>query len=221
MGKELTVPSTKVRQLFQGPSPILYKKGEVLVRGDEESEYVYLIEDGFVKVYTIDREGTKNTQLFYQPRDMFPMLWALDKTEEDSYYEAHTDLRVKKVTKQEFLRHISNDLDVMAFVWQHINDIFNIFYSRTSILQQKTAYDKVLAQLAFLAERSGAPLRKGYVRIIIPLTHQDIAELVNLSRETASRELEKMKRSRLIRYSDGTRYLEIHQERVYKKVGIK
>jgi CRP-like cAMP-binding protein len=52
-------------------------------------------------------------------------------------------------------------------------------------LTLKSSYFRVAHELLYMAQRFGEQTEKG-VKILIPLTHQDLADILSLTRETVS-----------------------------------
>jgi CRP-like cAMP-binding protein len=69
-------------------------------------------------------------------------------------------------------------------------------------LEYKSAHERVAYRLVFLASRFGKR-RGSSVVIDAPLTHEFISESINLSRETVSRQIEKLENENLISRKDG------------------
>lgn len=68
-------------------------------------------------------------------------------------------------------------------------DIITVYTQRIQTLEFRTARERIIAELLYLSERFG--VRSGTeVLIDAPITHQDIADSINMTRETASRALE-------------------------------
>jgi CRP/FNR family transcriptional regulator len=61
----------------------------------------------------------------------------------------------------------------------------------------KNAYRRVAHLLVYFAALYGQQTDSG-VKLVVPLTHQDIGDMLDLSRETVSREMAKLKTRGLI-----------------------
>jgi CRP/FNR family transcriptional regulator len=67
--------------------------------------------------------------------------------------------------------------------------MLSLYTQRIQTLEYRTARGRIISELIHLAERFGKK-DNGEVLINAPLTHQDIADSINMIRETASRALE-------------------------------
>jgi len=68
-------------------------------------------------------------------------------------------------------------------------NIISVLKQRIQVLEFRSARGRVIAELLFLSERFGEKHGKD-VLINAPITHQDIADSINMTQETASRALE-------------------------------
>ena len=80
-------------------------------------------------------------------------------------------------------------------------NIVTLYTKRIQTLEYRTAKDRIVSELLNLAERFG---QKQHDQVLInaPITHQDLADSINMSRETASRALEQLFEDRLISQVD-------------------
>lgn len=69
------VSDKELVEFFQKKKSRVYKKGQVILHPDEEtSNYIYYLEKGHVKVYSITEDGYEKCHIFYKPGEIFPLL---------------------------------------------------------------------------------------------------------------------------------------------------
>lgn len=90
-----------------------YKKGEVLIRADDEPSGVFYLLDGVVKRYSISPAGEELILNVFRPISFFPMSWVLNDTDSSHYFEAMTNVEVYKAPKKEFLNFISGKPEIL------------------------------------------------------------------------------------------------------------
>lgn len=198
-------PTTQshLRQFFTRGTRVRFKKGEMIIRADERQPFIYWIQQGYVKVYFIGRGGDEIIQLIIRADEIFPGRWLIHYKEDDIYYEAMADLVVWRQRRADLREAFESNPKLLLEVTEYTYDIFRVFMDRLKNVQQKTARDRLITYLLLTAERFGQKQDNG-VKIMCPLTHQTIASCINLSRETASREFEKLKREKLVAYDEST-----------------
>jgi CRP/FNR family transcriptional regulator len=167
-----------------------FSKDEVIIQGYEEPEGVYLIKNGFVKAYSISHDGHRNLLLIHKVGEFMPLPWALDGANTTGlFYEAMTDVEVLRVGKDKLRAAMGYDSWLSREVLSQTVNMISIYTQRIQILEYRTARERIIAELIYIAERFGEKHGRE-ILINAPITHQDIADSINMSRETASRALE-------------------------------
>jgi CRP/FNR family cyclic AMP-dependent transcriptional regulator len=188
------LPTEKVNEeevdtYFSEGRILKYSKGDTIINGLDEPHGVFFIKEGFVKAYTITKAGQENLLLVHDTGEFIPLIWALDGSHSEGlYYEAMSDVTVLKTTKENLLSAMSvNKWLSQEILKQSVNIITN-YYQRIQALEFRTARQRIVAELLNLAEMFG---KKDGKKVLIdaPVTHQDIANSINMTRETASRAL--------------------------------
>lgn len=175
---------------FSDGFPMSFSKDEVIIQGHEAPEGVYLIKEGFVKAYSISRDGHTNLLLIHKVGEFVPLPWALDGAHTTGmFYEAMTDVEVLRTGKDNLRATLGKNSWLSREILNQTVNIISIYTQRIQTLEYRTARERVIAELIYLAERFGEK-HGGEVLINAPITHQDIADSINMTRETASRTLE-------------------------------
>lgn len=182
--------SENITSHFSGGKVKHFSKGEVLVQGDEKPEGVYLIQLGYIKVYTISRTGQQNLLLVHGTNEIMPLPWALDGAQKlGVFYEAMNDVTIINSSKDDLRKAMGSNAWLTEQILRQLVSIFTVYAQRIQSLEYRLPRERVIACLLDLADRFGKTTKKGIV-IEAPITHQDIADSINMTRETASRALE-------------------------------
>ena len=86
-------------------------------------------------------------------------------------------------------------------VLRQLVNTFTVYAQRIQSLGYRLPRERVIACLLDLATRFGAS-HEGQIMIEAPITHQDIADSINVTRETASRALEQLVKEGLLSQKD-------------------
>lgn len=186
-GKQYTLPKGQLVQSF----------------GDHDS--LHSIEEGYIKRYLITSDGRKSVQNLYGPGDVFPMTplyraaFGIDvySGPEQYYYEAATPLTMRS----QDIAQILNAIEVNPLLYR---DLFyasgvrlNSYIHRMEDRSLHSSLYRLAHLLNFLGLHFGAKTPEGLV-IQLPLTHQDICELLDLTRETVSRDMTRLRERGMI-----------------------
>lgn len=188
------LPTEKAKEkdigsFFTDGQTIKYPKGEVIINGLDDPRGVYIIREGFVKAYTITKAGLENLLLVHDEGEFIPLIWALDGSHtEGLYYEAMSDVSVLRTSKEKLRSAMGENKWLSQEILKQSVHIITTYSQRISALEFRTARERIVAELLNLAEMFGKKKGKA-VLIDAPITHQDIANSINMTRETASRAL--------------------------------
>ncbi len=187
---------------FSGGTVMHFSKAGTIINGYDEPEGVYLIKKGFVKAYSISQAGHGNLLLIHQAGEFIPLPWALDgEYATGLFYEAITDVTVLRAPKGKLRTAMGNNAWLSQEVLKQAVNIISVYTQRIQTLQFRSARGRIIAELINLTARFGN--HKGAnIQIDAPLTHQDLADSINMSRETASKALELLFREGLVSQKD-------------------
>jgi CRP/FNR family transcriptional regulator len=167
-----------------------FSSGETIINGLYEPEGIYLIKEGFVKAYSVSQDGHVNLLLIHKADEFIPLPWALDGAHTTGlFYEAMTDVTVLRASKNNLRTAMGNNTWLSQEILKQAVNIITVYTHRIQTLEFRSARGRVIAELIHLSERFGVPHGK-QVLIDAPITHQDIADSINMTRESASRALE-------------------------------
>jgi CRP-like cAMP-binding protein len=191
-------PSESILSHFSEASLTHFVKNDILVQGNEEPSAVYFIQSGYVKAYSISQLGQQNLLLIHGTHEIMPLPWALDGPQKlGVFYEAMSDVTVSKTSKDYLRIAMGNNNWLAEQVLRQLVNTFTVYAQRIQNLGFRLPRERVIACLLDLATRFGSNVSQGTV-IEAPITHQDIADSINTTRETASRVLEQLTKEGLI-----------------------
>lgn len=192
----------RIRALFYASSRIQYKKGETIIRPEENPAGIYLIEWGFVKAYTITKYGEENLLLIRGSGSIFPLIWAFTGEHRQVTYEAMEETSLWRVSRSEYLEFLDNNPEVMPIILDMAIEAYRLHSERVMTLSYRTARERIVSFLLLSSERFGVMQEDGLV-INAPFKQSDIASSVNATRETTSRELSTLRKKGLIKMKNG------------------
>jgi CRP/FNR family transcriptional regulator len=169
-----------------------FSNGETIINGLDEPKGIYLIKEGFVKACSVAQAGHENLLVIHKVDEIIPLPWALDGVYATGlFYEAMTDVSVLRTSKNSLRTALGNNAWLAQEILNQSVNIITAYTQRIQTLEYRTARGQTIARLLALSERFGEKHGKK-ILINVPMTHQDIADSINLSRETASRVLESL-----------------------------
>lgn len=178
-----------------------YRKGEMLIRADDDPQGIFCLTKGYVRQYTISKTGLELTLHILKPTSYFPMVWAINGTPNVYYFEALTSVEVGRAPRDQVVNFIKDKPTIIFELMSELVEDYAESLTRIEHLVFSDAYRRVISVLLYIAKHFGEKSSKG-VLVNHRFTQQDIATLVGVARETASGELVKLEKKGLIKYVD-------------------
>ena len=201
-----------IQSLFTGNVLRKLPRGQIIIYEGDPIESLYFIVKGYVKVYSILMSGSERTIFIYGPGDLFPFTSYLTSSASARYfYECMTEVEVYADTPSNFEKKVRGDFAMGEALINYTTSVSQQFLTRIDVLSVNDARRKVIALLAFLISKAGEG--GDLVRICIPLTTQEIANMSGLTRETASVQLSRLRKAGVI---SGTRILMVNVPKLEK-----
>jgi CRP-like cAMP-binding protein len=194
-----------IDDFFATGKELRFNRKEAIIAHDKISENAFWITSGAVKVSTLTDSSKEQVHHIYKDNEMFPISWMLHKNRFGLGFTALTTTTVRVLPAADVLAFFAkNPSALIAVVMEQ-----GIVYEQLIIHNIVSAEARVAASLQSLARRFGTP-HEGHIIIHLPMTIQEFAESVRLSRETAGRILKCleengaiiMSRQRIVVYPD-------------------
>lgn len=202
MPRHLQLPGIKVfatlsadarRDLFSVMYLRSYRKGSLLFAQGEVPSAIYFVESGRVKWHKVSEDGCEQTLQVVETGEAVGMVALLDRKPYIANAEAIEDAMVWVLSVADFdkmvLRHPEVALHIMSLLGDSVRWLLEHVHAMTT----RSAQDRVVAVLV----RKAVTTDTGHQ--VVPLTHQEIAHLGGMARETVSRVLADLQRRGAVR----------------------
>jgi CRP-like cAMP-binding protein len=204
----------KTLEIFLATNPVRkFCKYELLVQQEDELHQAYVIKTGAVRCYDISLDGNQQLILIMSEGELFPASVPLEaETKARFFYSAFVDSEVYVVNRRRLLTFLHNHPSALLDVYTDITHKLTDLQYRVGAIAKPKAREKILHTLAFIADRFRDRRNGQQVEVSLPLTHQDIADLVGLTRETTTATLRTLRAEGFVSY-DRQRFL-IHRDKI-------
>jgi CRP-like cAMP-binding protein len=160
-------------------------------------DHLYYVDKGIVRSFYIDERGSELTINLLKANGIFPLSAILAGKENIYDYQAFTDVEVKISKTSEFLKYLESNCKLRGIFLDRFAKGLEGYLVRSFYLIKGSAMQKVASTLIMLRNRFGEETKGGII-IDLPLTHQNIADLAGITRETASIQIELLEEGGLI-----------------------
>lgn len=185
----------KIEDFFSQYALQKHKKGQILIHAGDEPPCIFHLTEGKVKQYDLSYRGDEVVLNVFKPPAFFPMSYAINKIPNSYFYEADSDLVLRKAPINDVLKFIRSNPDVLYDLLSRVYRGADGLLGRMAHLMASTAKSRVMYELIIECRRFGNHSSSGY---LVSLNESDIGARAGLSRETVSREMQKLKTDGLI-----------------------
>lgn len=192
----------KLERFFKQYKHQEFKKGEILIRADDDPSGIFFLTNGSVKKYAISRKGEELVINIFKPISFFPMSWAINNSENRYFYEALTAVTVWKAPRNEVMEFVKNEPDVTFDLLRRVYRGIEGMEVRMVYLMSGSAYNRLIAELIICAKRFGTKENPSGATTCL-ISEKELAAQSGMTRETVSREIKNLKLKNLITYTNG------------------
>ena len=190
-----------LQNLFSVAKPTQYSAGEIIARAEDDLKSIYLIESGFVRVYSINSRNEEYLHIIYKSGELFPLMSLTAKKQRGVFYEALDTAVVRRLPVDDLLHQMKTDAQLAYELTMQIMEQFNVYIDRVDNLEYKFGRERLVYRILALASRFGRKNARG-LSIDLPITQKVLGSSINLSRETVARELRRLEDRGLVTYED-------------------
>lgn len=170
-----------------------HPKGQIIIFADESPEHIFYLISGKVREYGITYRGDEVVVNVFKPPAFFPMSWAINRTENQYFYKTEEPTELCLAPADSVLAFLRRNPDVMLDLLSRIYRGMDGLLGRVVHLMSGSAKSRLMYELLIECRRFGKPQAGG--SFLLAVNESDLAARSGLSRETVSREMQKLKES--------------------------
>lgn len=179
-----------------------YARGTPLFSEGDPGDSMLIIISGAVKVHRLSQDGREVTLAILREGECLGEMSLLDGLPRSASADAIEPVTVAEVRRNDFLALLRSRPEMSLAIIRILAARLRQTDRRLEYLVLGDARSRVLGALLDLAEGHGTS-HPGGVKIGLRLTHQEIAELAGVARETASRILSELRDDGLVQLDEG------------------
>ena len=174
------------------------QKGQFIFREGDPADWFHIVQHGNVKCVKSTPEGREVTLKVLMPGDLFCCeASAFSGDSHPGCAQSMGDGTVIKIHRTAMIKVIQRNPEAAVSIINYLSHRLRESQDNAKAFALDRAEQRIAATLVNLAERSGVPEDQG-LRISVRLTHQDLADMAGLTKETTSRILSRFKKDQLI-----------------------
>lgn len=189
------------RPLLENMNQRSIRAGSIILYQGEVPRSACILTEGVVRVYSISPQGEDQIVAFHVSGEFFPTSWIFSKSPGTLFfYEAVTDCKIAFIPRETLIDYIFREPARTRAIFEYFATNYVASLIQVNALEQAKARDKLVHILYYLCQRY-AKEQTSEIHIPITLTHQTIASMVGLTRETTAMEMSRLKKEAVISYS--------------------
>lgn len=207
------MPEVLGRALQNARCKHILKNQVLLYEGDVPFD-VMVIKSGIVKVHDIDDQGNEKVLHLLKSPAVFPFAFFTGSDVATRwYYTALTDCEIYSMPQAELRGQFAENPELAQYLMSWFSREVHEILTRLSSLSKTLARDKIAAALKFLALWHSVERRSGWRRVTFPVSHQLLADMTGITRESATLTMKEFQEEHAIRTPRAT-ILEINQAKL-------
>ncbi len=167
-----------------------FEKNEIIFHEEDTNKFMYIILHGKVKAMQTTQDGKGIILATHNSGDFFGEMSLIDGKTAPATVMAMEDSLTVIISKQDFYSLVFDQKKVLEKLLQILCSRLRESWERIEMLNLNNASQRLKMLFIMLSEKYGEKENDKMV-LNIKLTHQDIAEMAGLTRETVTRVIDK------------------------------
>jgi CRP-like cAMP-binding protein len=181
-----------------------YQKNEIIFHQGDDSQELYLVRAGKVRIFKISRTGAETSINLCSTHDIIGEFATLDGQPRSATAKAITFCRLYQLSQAHFLQHMQEISDLGLSLARLLVGRLRWTDTYAETIAQYDAPGRLLHILLFYNEQFGQEIERGKRYVLdLALTQADLASLVGSNREWVNRLLKDWRKRGLIDYQNG------------------
>ena len=162
------------------------KKNEIILREEDTNNFMYMVLYGKLKVVQATREGKEIILAIHQSGQFFGEISLIDGKTSPATVMAAEDSLIALVSKRDFHDLLASHSKVLYNLLQIMCSRLRDSWDKLKMLTFKNPAERIRLLFLMLSLQPKEKTQEGTV-LNVRLTHQDIADMTGLTRETVTR----------------------------------
>jgi len=165
---------------------VRYPKGQIIFSSNEQADRVYLVEEGYVKIYRLSQDGRVVTVgSIRNPGEIMGLAETLYHGKRTCFAGAISDVTMVILNKGQFIDILDTEHHLALKVASLLGARMRAAEAMVYDLMCLQAPGRLALMLLKISERCGIKTNEG-IKIKLKLTHSDIASMIGSTRQTVT-----------------------------------
>ncbi|WHY17244.1 Crp/Fnr family transcriptional regulator [Paenibacillus sp. G2S3] len=179
------------------------------------SEGLFFVKKGKIRLYRLNVEGKQFTSDILSEGNIFGEMNVISFGTKDHYIEAMEECHICTIDPARFEEFVATRPRFLMSLMQVLSDRIKSMSQLSQNLAIGNLHDKILCVLLKLSAQLGVKNEDNYFKINVPLSHQEIANLIGASREAVTVALQELVKAEVL--LTGFKTILIHRDKVLER----
>jgi CRP/FNR family transcriptional regulator len=179
-----------------------FEKDQVILFERDTNKFMYVVLSGRVKVVRITEDGREILMAFHVAPESFGEISLIDQKTNPAAVVAMEKSQIAIISREDFHSILASQTKVMKKLLVLMAERLRESWEKIHFLSFNNAPDRISALFFMLSGGPAAP-REEETILDLKMTHQDIASMCGLTRETVTRVLDRWQNDRLLTVMKG------------------
>lgn len=190
----------RIQYLFKDIEAITFSSPKKIFTPETRPLNIFLVEKGAVRLFEYDDEGIKKTRFIEYPGDLIGFESFLKSKRYLHYAEPlSSEVKIKSISIANFEYQLKKDFSFCSEFMNFLDAKRQERHHRFLLKVNETSECNIISYLEELAKKIG---KKVGFEVLLPIisTHEDLAGILGISRQTVSQTLCRLKKRNAIHY---------------------
>ncbi len=178
---------------------VAFKKGQVILRPHDDTNNIYAVAKGLVKINNFDSRGNEYIAVIYGPGDFYPLAWLINRRRPPVYFQAITESKVHIIPMKIFQKHLNDNVNLSNGFMSRVIEQFAYYATTINNLGLKYGRERLYYRLLVWASKFG--VKKNDLIVIPHISHSDLGITIHIARESVSKEISKLEELGVLEYN--------------------
>jgi len=202
-----TISSDDQQDLYSLGDKRCFGKDEMIFSIGSSSNDIYILLEGRVKIYELSREGKELILWFCFPGELFGLAEVVKREFREVNAQACSQVEILVIKHAQFEQYLHGHpgvaMEVIALLSSRLRELGDVLLN----LASDDVTSRVIKLITRLSARYGKPIGDD-VYLDIPLTHQEMADMIGTSRQTVTTVLGSLRRKGILRTEQRNIYIQ-------------
>lgn len=197
------LPDAVREAIYAKMAPKIYAPGSTVRSVGDEPSGVYQVESGYLRVLGYHPDGTQTLVLIYRPGNCMSESTIIANRPSNHTTVAMTEVRMRYMTLDDFWTLYHQHREIPEALCRKFAGNMSRLLTRRELAATRRLRDMVAFTFCNLAEECGRREVDGSIAIDIPLTQNDVADHLGVTRQAVQREIGALKKLGIVDKRDG------------------